>query len=150
MEDVEFKIRKLIEPICLEDSLILYNIAVQGTGKNQIIKIIIDTETGVTLDQCKILSQKISDLFYRKELFGNDYRLEISSPGVNKPLQESYEYRRSIGKNIKVTYNQNNEQKIIIGKLIAFNENIITLQEGKGEIDISINDIENAKIQLKW
>ena len=150
MENIEYKIRNLIEPICIGDAVFLYDVSIQGAGNNQIVKIIVDTESGITLDQCKELSKKISDLFFRKELFVNDYRLEVSSPGVNKPLQQPYEYRRSIGKNLKVIYKQDNEQKTAIGKLIAFNDNIITLEENKGRIAIAIDDIEKAKIQLKW
>lgn len=150
MDNFEDEIRQLIEPICMEDSFILYDVAIQGTGKNRIIKIIADTETGVTLDQCHMLSRKISDLFYRKDLFNGDYCLEVSSPGTSKPLQEPYEYKRSIGKNLKVNYREGEEQKSTIGKLVAFDDDIITLQVEKEEVVISLNNIEKAKIRLKW
>ncbi len=150
MDSFEDNIRQLIEPICIEESVIFYDVTIQGTGKNRIIKIIADTETGVTLNQCHVLSRKISDLFYRKDLFNGDYRLEVSSPGTSKPLQEPYEYRRSLGKNLKIIYIEGEEQKSTIGKLVSFDDEIITLQVEKEEVIISLNNIEKAKIQLKW
>ena len=92
MEYLEEKLNGFIRPLCEADHIYLEDISIRGDNKVKVIKIIVDTETGITLNQCEGLSKKISDLFYRKNIIQGDYRLEVSSPGTNKPLEKSFEY----------------------------------------------------------
>lgn len=150
MEDLEEKLKAFIRPLCETDHIYLEDISVRGDNKNKVIKIIVDTETGITLNQCEDLSKKISDLFYRKNIIQGDYRLEVSSPGTNKPLEKSFEFRRSVGKNLNIDYRHDNELKSITGKLIAFEEDKITVQQKNDKFLISLSDIEKATIKLNW
>ena len=150
MEDLEEKLKAFIRPLCETDHIYLEDISVRGDNKNKVIKIIVDTETGITLNQCEDLSKKISDLFYRKNIIQGDYRLEVSSPGTNKPLEKSFEFRRSVGKNLNIDYRHDNELKSITGKLIAFEEDKITVQQKNDKFSISLSDIEKATIKLNW
>ena len=92
MIQTENEIWQLIEPVCKEDNVYLCKVSLHHGGKNLNIKIIVDTDSGITLNQCQDLSKKISDLFYRKDVFEGPYRLEVSSPGLKKPLEKPYEY----------------------------------------------------------
>jgi ribosome maturation factor RimP len=150
MTSLEEKIFHLIEPICNEESFYLYKVSLHGSPKNQLIKVVVDTETGVMLDQCQLLSKKISDIFYRKDLIDGNYRLEVSSPGIDKPLEKPFEFKRNIGNTLEVDYQEGIEARSVEGELIAFKDNEITLQCGKKNIDIAINQIEQAKVKLKW
>jgi ribosome maturation factor RimP len=150
MGNFEEKLYIFIRPLCDHENIYLEDISVHGNGKNRVVKLIVDTDTGITLNQCQDLSKKISELFYRKDIIDGDYRLEVSSPGTNKPLEKSYEFRRSIGKDLHINYRINDEIKSITGKLIAFNGDEITVQQKNNEISISLSDIEKANIKLKW
>ena len=150
MEYLEEKLNGFIRPLCEADHIYLEDISIRGDNKVKVIKIIVDTETGITLNQCEGLRKKISDLFYRKNIIQGDYRLEVSSPGTNKPLEKSFEFRRSIGKNLNVNYRHNNELKSITGKLIAFEGDKITVQQKNDKFSISLSDIEKATIKLNW
>ena len=150
MDHFEDRIYKLIEPVCASEGIYLYSASLHGTGKNRTIKVIVDTESGVTLNQCQQLSQKISDVFYRKEVFQGEYRLEVSSPGINKPLERPFEYKRSIGRMLNVQYHEGGNVKSVSGELISFDGDSITLDIEKNMIVIPLSNIEKAKIQLKW
>ena len=150
MRSFEEKIFQLIEPICNEDAVYLYKVSLHGSPKNQLIKVVVDTEKGITLGQCQLLSKKISDIFYRKDLIEGNYRLEVTSPGVDKPLVKPFEFMRNIGNTLKVDYRENLEIKSTEGELIAFDGNEITLRCDKKNIMLSIDCIEQAKIKLKW
>jgi len=115
-----------------------------------IIRVVADTEKGITLGECQALSEKISDIFYRKEVIRGAYRLEVSSPGVNKPLEHDFEYQRNIGKQLSVNYVKDNEEKNVTGELLAWNEDTITLKSEPGETEIPRKAINSAKIKLKW
>ena len=140
----------MIEPICQSENIYLSDVSLHRSSKNTIIKIIVDTENGVTLNQCQELSKKISDIFYRRDLFQNKYRLEVSSPGITKPLEHSYEFKRNIGKQLEVNYIRGEEKCFVTGELLKYTPDAITLKSDKTDLDIPLNDIEEAKIKLKW
>jgi ribosome maturation factor RimP len=150
MTSLEEKIFHLIEPICNEEAFFLYKVSLHRSSKNQLIKVVVDTENGVTLDQCQLLSRKISDIFYRKDLIDSNYRLEVSSPGIDKPLEKPFEFMRNIGNTLEVDYQEGLEIISVEGELIAFNGTGITLLCGKKNIGIAIIQIKQAKIKLKW
>jgi ribosome maturation factor RimP len=150
MGSINEKLYELIRPLCEEENVFLEDVSLHGGGKNRLIKVIVDTESGITLSQCQDLSKKISDTFFRKDMFQGDYRLEVSSPGTNKPLEKPFEYRRSIGKDLTVAYHQQGEVQSVTGQLLNYDGEKITLKQKKDVILISLTDIKEAKIKLKW
>ena len=149
--DFENKLIEHIKTICDDNNYILVDASVPGHKKKQNIKVIVDTVEGINLEQCKNLSREISDIIFRKDLIYGDYKLEVTSPGVNKSLEENYEFTRSIGKDLRINFlNEKDENKEIIGKLKSFENNTILLDTGKNEISIDKKKIKKAKIKLKW
>ena len=150
MGSIEDKLYELLEQLCLEEEIYLEDVSVHGGGRDRLVKVIVDTEQGITLSQCQALSKRISDVFYKKDIFHGDYRLEVSSPGADKPLVKPYEYRRSIGKDLIVNYQKEGETKSITGQLVSYNEDSITLHQKKQDISIALSDIDKAIIKFKW
>ena len=150
MGSIEDKLFKLIQPLCDEEKIFLEDISLQGDSRNKLVKIIVDTESGVTLYECQSLSKKISDIFFRKDLFQGNYRLEVSSPGTDKPLEKPFEFRRNVGKNLIVHYLKDGEIKSITGELLDYDDNKISVQQKKDIVSISLSDIDEAKVKLKW
>ena len=147
---IERKLKDLIEPICIEQGIFFNNISIDGKGNKKTIKVIVDTEMGITLHECTLLSKEINDLFYRKDVFQDNYRVEVSSPGIDKPLQSPFEYRRSIGKQLNITYNDDGLDKEVSGELTEYDGENIFLKLKKQIIKISIKQIKYAKIKLQW
>ena len=111
---------KLIEhiiEICDQLDFKFIDSSIYGHNNKQNIKVIADTEEGITLQQCQKLSQEISDIIFRKDLIFGEYRLDVSSPGLDKPLQNEYEFKRNIGRNLIVSYtDENNTVNEVIGE----------------------------------
>jgi len=150
MDTFEEKLHQLVLPLCEGENLFLVDLTFLSGGGKRLVKITVDTKSGITLSQCQGLSKKISDVFFRKDVFDGEYRLEVSSPGANKPLEKDYEFIRSIGKELQVEYRDDDELKSIDGELIAFKDNIVTIQLKNEEIKIFRSNIDEAKIKLKW
>ena len=150
MDDFEGRLFNLIEPLCKNYNILLHEIELKGSHRNRIIKVTVDTEKGITLDECQLLNRKISDLFIQKEIIKEEYRLEVSSPGINKPLQYPFEYRRNIGRDLKVCYYKKGTINETVGKLIDYNEKNITLENSKEKLIIPLDEIKRALIKLKW
>ena len=150
MHDLEEKIYALILPLCRAENIYLHAVSVSGGGRNTIIRVVVDTDKGVTLGECQTLSGKISDILYQKDTVKGAYRLEVSSPGVNKPLEHDFEYQRNIGKQLTVNYVDDKGEYTVSGELLAFNDNLIVLRSEAGEAEIPRAAINKAKIKLKW
>ncbi len=147
---MEQEIRTYIKPVCDENGVYLLDVAVHGAGQNRIIRIVVDTASGVTLDECENLSRAFSDIFFRKNLFGGSYNLEVTSPGVNKPLEADYEFKRNIGRRLKVEYSEGHESKTVTGTLKSYENGVIELELPSGPALIARENIIKANVKLKW
>jgi len=149
--DFESKLKEHIKNICNDLDFIFIDASIHGHKNKQNIKVIADTERGITLDECQKLSREISDIIFRKDLIYSDYRLDVSSPGLDKPLQYDYEFKRNIGKNLIVSYeNDSNNFVETIGELIDYKNNSLILKVNDALKIIEIKKINKAKIKLKW
>jgi len=149
--DFERELKEHIKNICNDLGFIFIDASIHGHKNKQNIKVIADTEKGITLDECQKLSREISDIIFRKDLIYSDYRLDVSSPGLDKPLQYDYEFKRNIGKNLIVSYeNDSNNFVETIGELIDYKNNSLILKVNDALKIIEIKKINKAKIKLKW
>lgn len=150
MEAVEDKVRLIISDICRNRSIILYKVDMQGGFKNRQIRVTVDTEAGITINECKKLGAEIQDMFFRKDIFPDGYNIEVGSPGVDKALEHPFEYKRNIGRDISVDYENAEKIEHAVGKLAVYEENKLTLMVGKNTVEIPVNAIRQAKVKLKW
>lgn len=112
----------------------------------KIVRVFIDKPEGVTIDDCENVSHHLSKLFLVEEIEYN--RLEISSPGVERPLKKLEDFIRFSGQTVKVKLHELlNEQKVYQGKIIAVDGNIIKLSIEKDEIlAIDYNNLARARL----
>ena len=153
MEAIEEKLHIYIQSLCSASNIYLRGISVGGSANNRLVRIIVDTDDGITVDECQELSRKISDFFYRKNIFEGAYNLEVTSPGTNKPLEFPYEFRRNIGRKIEVDYvdySEGSESKKLVGELMSYNGNFISVKDKVGNVSIPISKLISAKVKLQW
>ena len=98
MQDKINKIKGLIKPLFDQKGIYLVEIELRGHINNQVLSVYADTETGITMQQITEISREISDILDIEDLIKGKYRLNISSPGIDRPLTEPWQYRRNIEK----------------------------------------------------
>ena len=150
LETIENQLRTLVKAVCDEEGIYFQQLVVHGSGSNLMIKVTVDTDEGINLDECEKISQKISDILFRKDIYRKGYSLEVTSPGITKPLEYPYEFIRNIGRNLKIEYTVEEQSKKIEGELKNYNQHNITLLVKKEEITIPLAQINQAKVKLKW
>jgi ribosome maturation factor RimP len=150
MTNTESEIKSYIKDICQEQDVHLLNVDIMGGGRSRQVRVTVDTNDGITLDQCQLLSNEISDFFYRKDIYEDGYNLEVSSPGIDKPLEHDFEYKRNIGRNLTVVYLDADETKKVTGELKDFSGTKLQLLVGKNKINIPLSHVQRAKVKLKW
>lgn len=122
------KIEKIVLPLIKEQSLELVDLEIKGKGPTTILKVFVDRSGGITLDECTMLSEKLSVLLDLEDIFPHPYTLEVSSPGLDRPLVTEADFKRKIGENVKVF--------------------LKTLVDNKNEIEGRIEDFRDRKLWL--
>ncbi|MBQ2800456.1 MAG: ribosome maturation factor RimP [Lachnospiraceae bacterium] len=149
-EQYEERTESLIMPIIEEHNFELVDVEYVKEGGNWYLRAYIDKEGGITVDDCEIVSRALGDLLDKEDFIEEAYILEVSSPGLGRPLKKEKDFARSIGEEVEVrTYRAINKSKEFIGLLKAYDKESVTLQlDEENEMTISRTDI--ALIRLAF
>lgn len=144
------KIRELISPALNEQNIDLVELAFRGARGNQILQVFIDTECGVSIDDCKKTSNIISEILDTADIVEGRYRLEVSSPGVDRPLKTEKDFRRNIGRPIRFNLQSEDQPQVYEGIIHQVDEDRVTLMIDENPRHLLIDQMENVKLILKW
>ena len=141
----------LIEPTLRKNEIELVDVEYKKVGKNWILRVFIEKNQGVTVYDCQELSREIEDLIEIHELIADHYVLEVSSPGLDRPLKKESDFLRNKGKQILVkTYSPINNSKINTGTVKNFSNDTLFLEIKKDTLEISLTDIAQAKLTIEF
>jgi ribosome maturation factor RimP len=124
-----------------------------GGGKQRVLRIYIDRPEGVTHGDCEVVSQKVGGILDAEDIIpGENYTLEVSSPGVERKLTKPADYTRFAGKKAKiVTYEAVEDQKHWEGILRGLDGEQILIEPSEGRIiHIPLSGIKRANLKFEW
>ena len=141
------KIEKLVEPLCLAEDIEFVHSECVGANGTRIVRIFMDRQGGITIDDCVNMSRKIGDLI---DVFIEDigpYRLEISSPGTERPLKKKSDFQRFTGNKVRVeTFELIDGRKKFTGILKSFSNDVAGLSINGKTIGIPHGQIKKARL----
>lgn len=152
MTSLEKKVKDLIEPIINKLNYDLYDVIYIKEGKDYYLKIFIDSNSGISLDDCEKVNNAITDILDEKDYIKQQYFLEISSAGLERALREDKHFKDNIGKLIEVRLYKNliDNKKILNGMLKDFDDESITIEVENENIKIQRKEISNIKTIYEW
>ncbi|MFD3524892.1 ribosome maturation factor RimP [Streptomyces sp. NPDC058653] len=120
------RLRGLLEPLVSAKGLDLEEIEVSRAGRRRVLRIVVDSDDGVDLDACAELSRTISTTLDETDLMGEDeYQLEVTSPGADRPLTERRHYARAVGRLAKIQLHEGDE---FVARVLAVDEEGLDLE----------------------
>lgn len=144
-------VEELLEPLLLEKKLELVDIEIKGRGAKKLLRIYIDKQGGVTVDDCASLSRELGVLLDVHDLIAESYTLEISSPGLRRALKGPKDYERFVGKKVKIkTYDDIEKRNLFIGRLVEYRENTAHLDVDGVKYLIPLENIQKANLELDF
>ena len=146
---VQSELEAFLKPILEESQFELVELKIKGTGRSPIFQIYVDHGQGVTIGDCSQLSQEIGMALDREYPELANYRLEVSSPGVDRPLKTERDFRRNIGRVVRLAYGENDVIEIT-GKIESIVKDTVRVEIDGTIQSIPVASIRSAKIQLKW
>lgn len=140
---------QLVTPIVQEEELELVEVQYVKEGKNWFLRVIIDKEGGVDIDDCGRVSEQLSKKLDEIDPISNPYFLEVSSPGAERPLKNEKDFSRAIGKHVHITtYEPINDARVFEGELLSFNGVELEVKENKTTTVIPIDQVASARLAV--
>jgi ribosome maturation factor RimP len=123
-------------------------VEVKGAGGGSTVRVFLDQPAGITLDDCERFSKRLSVALDVEDWIDSRYTLEVSSPGLDRPLRKEADFQRFVGKDAKVrTRSPHEGQKNFRGKIVGAAGGRVGLELGPGkQVEIAIGDIEKANL----
>ena len=149
MAKVADKIETLINPVIVDMGYELVGIEYVASGKHSILRIYIDSDSGIGVDDCEAVSRQISAILDVEDPITGQYNLEVSSPGIERPLFHIGHYQRFLGHNIKLRLVRPIDgQRKFMGAIGSVSEtnNSIELVTELGPVVLDIELIEKANL----
>lgn len=149
-EEYERKAEAMLMPIIEAHNYELVDVEYVKEAGQWYLRAYIDKEGGFTIDDCELVSRAFSDLLDQDDFIEDAYILEVSSPGLGRPLKKEKDYVRSMGKNLEIrTYRAIEGEKEFYGILTAYDDKSVTIQpEEKDAMTFLKSDI--ALIRLAF
>ncbi len=133
-EQYELKTEKLVLGITEENNFELVDVEYVKEAGSNYLRVYIDKEGGININDCELVSRGLSDLLDEDDFISEAYILEVSSPGLGRPLKKEKDFARSIGKEIDVRlYKQIDKQKEFTGILLSYDNEKIELEIYEGQ-----------------
>ena len=153
MAEVAENLTSLIEPVVEGLGYELLGIEYISQGRHSILRLYIDSEQGIGLGDCEQVSRQVSGVLDVEDPLKGQYVLEVSSPGLDRPLFKAEHYIRHIGQTVRIRLRrpQNNQRKFR-GEIVAADEESILLRDAENgqETRLVYSDIEKANLEPEF
>lgn len=148
-------VKSLAEKHLQDDSFFIVDVISKGINGKTKVLVLLDRDTGVTIDDCANLSRSLAEAIDLEDLIDVAYILEVSSPGLDHPLSSARQYRKNIGRRLKIRLS---DQSMLEGELKTVNDDAILLAAEKKENKkkvieeklLNFSDIEKANVLVSF
>ncbi|MFG2136334.1 ribosome maturation factor RimP [Streptomyces sp. NPDC048650] len=148
------RLRGLLEPLVAARDLDLEEIEVTPAGRRRVLRIVVDSDDGVQLDDCAAVSREVSQALDDSDVMGGaPYTLEVTSPGADRPLSELRHYRRATGRLIKAQLHEGGE---LIARIVSVDDAGLDLEvpgvKGRKPTArrVEFDEIARARVELEF
>ena len=148
-EEYESKTEAFLLPVLAEHNFELWDVEYVKEAGTWYLRAYIDKEGGIAVDDCEVISRILSDWLDQTDFIEDSYILEVSSPGLGRPLKKERDFERSLGEEVEIRlYKAQNKQKEFTGILKAYDKETVTIETVEGELVFERPDI--ALIRLAF
>ena len=150
-ESYEKKTEEMILPFLQEHAYTLVDVEYVKEAGNYYLRLYIDKEGGFSLDDCELVSRHLSDLLDKDDFIEGSYILEVSSPGLGRPLKKEKDYVRNLGRMIELKlFKEEQGARNFTGILENYDNEHVTIQDGDHTYVIEKNKIALSREYVDW
>ena len=136
------KVRELAQPLCEELGLFLWDVRFEKEGATWYLKVLIDKDGGVSMDDCEALTRPLNKLLDETDPISQSYVLEVSSPGIERELVKDWHFLRYIGYPVTVRFIRPRDgRRELVGELCGYEAGVATVApDGEEPLQIAVAD----------
>ena len=150
-DTVPEKIRELVEPVLAEREIELVELTSRPQGRQQLIRLLVDKVGGVTIQECAKVNQLVGQALEQANLIEGSYLLEVSSPGLDRPLVNRRDFERALGEELVLELQlEEGRSKTLDGMLLAVQPEAIVLKMISGNVTVPLAQVRSAKKAVRW
>lgn len=150
-EEYESKTEELVMPLIEQNNFELVDVEYVREGGNWYLRVYIDKENGINVDDCELISRALSDLLDEKDFIDEAYILEVSSPGLGRPLKKDKDFERSLMEEVEVKlYKAKDGRKDFKGILKSYDKDSITIEEDGAELIFRRKEIAQVRLAFDF
>ena len=151
-EEYEQKTEKLLEPILKENNFELYDVEFVKEAGTFYLRAFIDKEGGININDCELVSRRLSELLDEKDFIPDAYILEVSSPGLGRALKKDKHFAKSIGDEVEVKlFKAIDKQKEFTGYLESFNDEVLVISdEQENELEFERSNVASVRLVVHF
>lgn len=132
-EEYESRTEKFLLPLLEEHQFELVDVEYVKEAGNWYLRAYIDKEGGITVDDCEVISRVLSDWLDKEDFIQDSYIMEVSSPGLGRPLKKEKDFQRSLGEEVELRlFKARNKQKEFTGILKSYDKETVTIEMEDG------------------
>lgn len=150
MDIIKENIVRISNEIAEKLNFFVIDITFRGDNRKKIIEVYVDAEKNIDADNLAEISREINSVIEEQDLIQQAYRLDVSTPGVDRPLKFLKQFPKHINRNFDVTYKTGDEIKTITGKLLSVEREELMFLSDKKEILIEFKNITTAKVIISF
>jgi len=143
-------IRELVRPSLSHLGIDLVEVRWSGPGRGAVLTLVIDRPGGVTLDDCERASSVVGPVLDAYDPIDTSYRLEVTSPGAERPLRAAEDWQRALGRRVNVRYRDGDSDTVLEGRLVAVSARDVEVEvrdrRGARSARVAMDTIEAARV----
>jgi ribosome maturation factor RimP len=144
-------VEELARPIATRNGLVIVEVVYVSEGGRWCLRVFVDKSGGVNLSDCEVVSREIEQVLDESDFIPHFYVLEVSSPGLERPLKQVEDYVRFAGRLVYIsTYVPQDGRKKFTGRLVGSSEEGVTLRVDEREVTILWNNISKARLAVEF
>lgn len=145
------RVRALTEEVITGTSYFLVDVEVRGHKGTRVVEVYVDSKEEFGHDDLALISKEVGFLLDIEDVIDGSYKLEVSSPGIKRPLKMPQQYQKNVGRTLRVRYQSDEDEEIVVGDLTKADGDEVELELPSGErLQLSYGSITQARVELPW
>ena len=148
---IQRQVEELAETLVVSEGMELVDLEYRRQGPRWVLRLFIDREGGVTIHDCANISKELGDLLDVKDIIPQAYVLEVSSPGLNRPLRKKEDFSRFAGRKVQIRlFTPMEGRKKIVGNLVGIENETVIVAAPEGRCSVALKDIDRANLVYEF
>lgn len=148
----EQKVMAIVEEVLQGTDSYVVEVSIRGNKGSRVVEVFVDSDTGTSVDELARISREVGFVLDTDEVIDGRYSLNVSSPGVNRPISLPRQFPKHVGRKLRVRYRTEGEEtKEEEGALESASESGIALRvSGSRKLQLNFEDVIEARVLLPW